>query len=61
MEKEHCEQVPHHLLDVADIGQIFNAADFCKLAEQAIQVGHQVAINFYWHRSEFPLQFSGNC
>ena len=35
--------MPHHLLDVADIGQIFNAADFCDLAEQAIQVGPQVA------------------
>ena len=38
VEKEHCEQVPHHLLDVADIGQIFNAGDFCNLAEKAIQV-----------------------
>ena len=38
--------MPHHLLDVVDIGQIFNAADFCNLAEQAIQVGHQVAIHF---------------
>lgn len=38
VEKEHRAKVPHHLLDVVDIGQLFNAADYSILAEQAIQV-----------------------
>ena len=45
VEKEVCEAVPHHLLDVVDIGQIFNAADFHHLAEQAIQVSQLVIKN----------------
>ena len=38
VEKEYCERVPHHLLDVVDIGQLFNAADYYNLAEPALQV-----------------------
>ena len=44
--------MPHHLLDVADIGQIFNAADFCDLAEQAIQVGPPSSSCFDYHQSD---------
>ena len=40
VEREVCQRVPHHLLDVADIGQLFSAGHYYKLAEQALQVSH---------------------
>ena len=42
VEKEVREKMPHHLLDVADIWQLFNSADYCHLAEQALQVSQEV-------------------
>ena len=38
VEAEICEQVPHHLLDVANIGEVFSAGNYRTLAEQAVQV-----------------------
>ena len=38
VEREACQKVPHHLLDVVDIGEIFNAFDYYQLADQAVQV-----------------------
>src|SRR5690554_7895297 len=31
------EQIPHHLLDVANPDEAFNAADYVRLAEQTLQ------------------------
>lgn len=38
VEAEICKQVPHHLLDVANIGEVFSAGSYSTLAEQAIKV-----------------------
>lgn len=42
VEREVREKLPHHLLDVADISQLFNSGDYCHLAEQALQVSWEV-------------------
>lgn len=46
VEKEVCDKVPHHLLDVVDIGQIFNAFDFYQLADQALQVRRKLKTTY---------------
>ena len=38
--------MPHHLLNVSSVREHFNAGDFYKLAEQAIQVSISLLLHF---------------
>ena len=56
VEREACQKVPHHLIDVVDIGEMFNAINYYQLADQALQVSPAVKpvrrVSLWYEQSE---------